>query len=223
MSHGDLFRKKMGLHAHREIAFLGASCDHMREVADKVRLILKSYSIGYLDGSHGEHDQVNLDFVGLESGFQVSRLGAWDRFEAAIQTNHLDALIINGHHFPGQVQLLFCDEKKSGTLERRAEQLTGIMAVYLDGRSDVPAHIQSWIENRSGVVMLQSVEELAMWFQKMFLTPAPLEGLILVGGKSERMEVLGDVHGRFRIESEFVVPSRPSATIPTRRHDGHIG
>jgi molybdenum cofactor guanylyltransferase len=187
MSHGELFRKKMGLHAHRELAFLGASCEYMREVADRLRKILSTYDIGYLDGAHGDVQVASSDFVGHDFGFQTQHNMPWEKFDAAIQTNHLDALIINGHHYPSQVQLLFCDEKKAGTLDRRKEQLTGIMAVYVDGNSELPVHIQTLIEHRTGVVILRSVEELAMWFQKMFLSPPLLEGLILVGGKSERM------------------------------------
>jgi len=189
MSHGKIHRVELGNFSRNELAFLGTTCQNIEQVFNELSLALANSKLVYVDGNHQENKKEaasNLIIGGEDCILKSNR--NWSKFENAFALNEFDLAVINGNHFQANNQIVFCDETKRGSLERRASELTNVMAiVVLDGSNDLPEYVKTLVPNFSSQPLIRSTEELALWIQSRFLNSPILAGLILAGGKSVRM------------------------------------
>jgi molybdopterin-guanine dinucleotide biosynthesis protein A len=189
MSHGKIHRVELGYFSRNELALLGTTCQNIEQVFNELSLALSNSKLVYVDGNHQENKRESASslVIGGEDCHLKSNRN-WSKFESAFALNEFDLAIINGNHFPAKNQIVFCDETKRGSLERRVSELTNVMAiVLLDLNGDLPEYVKTLVPNFSSLPIIRSNAELALWVQNRFLQAPPLEGLILAGGKSVRM------------------------------------
>ena len=184
--------KPLGGAFHRnEYGFIGAPCSIIENLVEKIRSSLAhQLSIGWIDAEHqaGEPNTNfitqftdKIDFISFETKHSIGEKQYHKWFQ------HLDLLFVNGNHFLADKQVVIINEKKKDSLERKLDRLsrpllfildTGMEEIhdFLKGRWDIP------------VYSIDQIEAIAQYILKDWkATLPPLHGLVLAGGKSQRM------------------------------------
>ncbi len=197
--HAKLSRPHYG-HFHRfEWALLGAPCSTIQQLARDLLTSLPQYAFGYVDADHGAADEAA---AGLMEGsrwtytdkinyHRFDQAGAPDPFSARMRTNHLDAVLINGNHFRADQQIVIVHPAKEDSLFRKLDRLTNIQLVLL---SEDAEDLFPFLREKLGaqpevpIMRLDDRPSILEWFaERMRATRPPLYGLVLAGGKSQRM------------------------------------
>jgi molybdopterin-guanine dinucleotide biosynthesis protein A len=184
--------KPLGGAFHRnEYGFIGAPCSIIENLVEKIRSSLAhQLSIGWIDAEHhaGEPNTNfitqftdKIDFISFETNHSIGEKQYRKWFQ------HLDLLFVNGNHFLADKQVVIINEKKKDSLERKLDRLsrpllfildTGMEEIhdFLKGRWDIP------------VYSIDQIEAIAQHILNDWkATLPPLHGLVLAGGKSQRM------------------------------------
>ncbi len=197
--HAKLKKVAYGIHARHELAVHGAPCE---VIADFANILIEKYGdqfrMGYMDADHRSFKEDTTPLTILKGATKgilfkqtveevVSRTG--NAFDKHIKNDDLDVLLINGNHFKADIQIVIADERKRDSLERHADRLTNVHAVFLpQGVDNVPGWLVRIIPSGQNYSVLKNEEQLLMWFGSYLRTIRPvLKGLVLTGGKSTRM------------------------------------
>jgi len=103
--------------------------------------------------------------------------------------NEADLVLVNGNHFAAAQQIAWVHPKKS--LEKKLTRLTDVRLVILEDEIDeVPAFLTEHLHRQPCQVVHRSDRQGILAFFKELLDNArpPLNGLVLVGGRSTRMQ-----------------------------------
>ncbi|HEX3386278.1 MAG TPA: NTP transferase domain-containing protein [Mucilaginibacter sp.] len=199
--HADLNRPALGNFGRNEWAIVGAPCVYIKGLADKVIAALSpQYKCAYADTSHN-------DEMTTPPGRMAN--GAW--LEYADQDNHqrfnyksvsvpfglrgkfseADLVLVNGNHQQAKAQVVIIHEDKRSSLQKRLEQLTDVQLILLAETSeDVFDFIKESIPDWQAIPLyrLDETEKIVSFFQTKLEGAVPvLNGLVLAGGKSQRM------------------------------------
>ncbi len=142
----------------------------------------------------GDHGEISWGSQGQHGSRQwMSPQGHWNEYDDRLEARAYDLALVNGNHYPAEKQIVFLDEKKAGTLERRSDQLTDITAIVkVKPEEEIPAWLHGKLEaaeSEAGVFELANVDQVL----HNTILPATknrlpaLKALILAGGKSSRM------------------------------------
>lgn len=191
--HPKLSRIKLGNFARTEFALVGTKCVSMEAIMDKWLLALKDqFACQGITGDHGTPKYQATEQVGSRQAFSFT--GNWNDYDDRLSGTHYDLVLVNGNHYPASKQIVFVDPKKAGTLERRQEQLTDIVAIVLcPAANEIPAWLQAQIAEQGKQSLptytLAEAEQALLPMIKSAAEAAipPLKALILAGGKSSRM------------------------------------
>ncbi len=193
--HAKLTRRDYGNYAVNEIAFLGVKCSIISDLVQNiVKKTQNEIKFAYVDASHNkEIIAPNIDnFTFHSSGNLGTTLSVEiNRYNDKILFSKYDMVFINGNHYQGEQQILILDNEKEASVLKRTDQLTNIQfLIKLNKKSEV---FDFLIEKYPGIKNLKvyTIEELdhiskhinAIIQQKI----APVQGLVLAGGKSVRM------------------------------------
>jgi len=188
--------KPLGGDYHRnEWAIIGAPCDVIHKLAAEINeQIGKVFKIGYLDAAHKAPKKENdyhssytdkIDHQSFTTSVKPEQKQSRKFF------TDLDVLLVNGNHFIGDKQIVIISEEKRESLSKKLDRLTDIKMILLK-RSDDDIHkfLMPLIEGKDDlqIFRLDRVEKIANAIVKEMVdaTP-PLNGLVLAGGKSQRM------------------------------------
>jgi molybdopterin-guanine dinucleotide biosynthesis protein A len=190
--HPTLSRPVGAQYAKTDGALLGSTCAVMDPLIEEwSQALSKSYRTLSVIGVHGETAEAKSLQVG-DKRFSTS-FAAWNEYDERIHRSEFDVAVVNGNHYPAARQVVFVDPKKSGTLERRREQLTDILAVVLcPGAESIPDWLSEVVKGQSPGVVMCKLEEATTavlpLLNHVLSTRVPaLNALILTGGKSTRM------------------------------------
>lgn len=205
--HINMKRPAYGEFARNELGILGTSCGLIQQLAKKlVQLLSPDYRLGYIDADHkegdrllageGEPDNIMTAVGSMEYRDKI----LYKRIDIATQSvtpydqrqwfNKQDLVLINANHFKAKAQILVIDSKKS--LEKKLDKLTDVQLILMkDGSESVPdlikQHLPEW-ENLPCFLLEETdkiAAEIADWMKNRL---APVNGLVLSGGKSSRMQ-----------------------------------
>ena len=199
--HADLKRPAIGNYGRNEWAILGAPCVYIKGLADKVISNLSpTYKCAYADTSHQDEliqapgrlangayleytDQINYHQFNINSINQP--FGLRQRLVDA------DLVLVNGNHQQAKSQVVIIYENKRSSLKKRLEQLTNVELILLaENAEGVFDFIQEAIPNWQEIPLYQldDTEKIIAFFKNKLESAKPiLNGLVLAGGKSERM------------------------------------
>lgn len=190
--HPKLIRPAGDQYAKTDVALLGSTCAVMDPLIEEwSQALSKNYRTLSVIGVHGETEEVKSLQVG-EKRFSTS-FAAWNEYDERIQRNEFDLALVNGNHYPAARQVVFVDPKKAGTLERRRDQLTDILAIVLcPGAEGPPDWLAEMVKAQPEDVVQCRLEEASTTVHSLLnhllRTRVPaLNALILTGGKSTRM------------------------------------
>ena len=199
--HADLKRPAIGNYGRNEWAIVGAPCVYIKGLADKViNALSTSYKCAYADTSHQDEliqapgrlangayleytDQINYHQFNINNISQP--FGLRQRFADA------DLVLVNGNHQQAKSQVVIIYENKRASLKKRLEQLTNVELILLAENAEgvfdfIQEAIPNWPEIPS--YQLDDTEKIIAFFKNKLEKSKPvLNGLVLAGGKSERM------------------------------------
>lgn len=198
--HASLQRPAFGNFGRNEWAIVGAPCTTIKLLADQVISALSpKYKCAYVDTTHNDDmvippgrlasgaaieytDQVNYQQLNYAESFSLFRLK--EIFSST------DLVLINGNHQPAKAQVIIIYNNKKASLQKRIEQLTNVQMIILADADDVFDFIKEAIPNwdRLPIYKLDETEKIISFFETQMQNAKPaLKGLVLAGGKSERM------------------------------------
>ncbi|MDZ7612385.1 MAG: NTP transferase domain-containing protein [Flavobacteriaceae bacterium] len=193
--HQDLIRRSYGNFGLNEVAFLGASCQVISDLAGILAKNLhKKYKLAYLDASHKEGLEVPAiaDFTFHPSGNYAERsVQKMNPYNEKIRFSQYDFLFVNGSHYQAAQQVLILDRAKEASVLKRLDQLTNIQFL-IKTEKDLEV-FDFLVERYPGIKNLlcysiDETEKIAAHIERIILQKiAPVQGLVLAGGKSTRM------------------------------------
>lgn len=197
--HSKLARPMLGDYHRQEWAILGAPCGEIRRLVGLLTESLGNrWRLGYLDEDHKAAEPVpgestmaqkaDMEAVNKISYFRFDYTGAPSSFSARALYNHLDALFINGNHFTASRQIVVIDPRKDVT--KKLDRLSNISLVLTaEGQTAIPEPVQARMNPATPVISMADEQRVINWLaSQLDLSVAPVKGLVLAGGKSQRME-----------------------------------
>lgn len=202
--HAALTRPDIGEFARHELAFLGAPCGDIQRLAARLTAALAPrHWVGYVDADHasGDADTAQVLSPLLQAGAAVEvtdkihfrrrdEQRQLDRFSQPELLAGANLVLINGNHFRARHQIVLIDPRKS--LAHKLEKLIGVQAFVLaEGVTEVPDYLLAHLPNAAQLprFALADTAGLAAWVEQWLQArQAPLRGLVLAGGLSQRMQ-----------------------------------
>lgn len=199
--HTALVRPAIGNFNRNEWAIVGGPCTTIKLLADAViSALTPQYKCAYADTSHNDDmvsssgrlasgavleytDQIN--FHQFNYSTQLTSIKFKQQFADA------DMVLVNGNHQQAKAQVVIIYNNKKASLQKRVEQLTNVQLILLAEPTDeifdfIKEAIPNW--QNIPVCYLDERDKIIAFFKaKMQQTIAPLNGLVLAGGKSVRM------------------------------------
>ena len=189
--HPKIPRPAQGYYARTEFAFVGSTCERMEalmrewaaELGDTSRVVI-------VTGEHAEPEVPTSLRFGRKRFTTLA--DDWNDYDDRVLGRAYDVALVNGNHYPAARQIVFVDEKKAGTLERRAEQLTDIFAViHVSGEESMPRWLRERCLEQHRPPVMTSISltgpVLSALRQETQDAIPSLQALILAGGASSRM------------------------------------
>ncbi|WBA40985.1 NTP transferase domain-containing protein [Hymenobacter canadensis] len=202
--HAHLTRPALGEFGRHELAILGAPCGRIKELVTRLLpLLTDTLRVAYVDADHAAADAVR-NGTAPETGMLAAGASAeltdnisfarldvkrpLDRFSQPELVQHQNLVLVNGNHFRAARQLVILDPAKP--VEKKLDRLTNVRALLLpEGVTEVPAYLQAHLaEANVPVLPLHDTAAIAQLIQEEWQAAAPpLRGLVLAGGRSQRM------------------------------------
>ncbi|MFD1293192.1 NTP transferase domain-containing protein [Lutibacter holmesii] len=180
--------------APNEISLVGTNCGVISELVTSISEKLSSYKLGYFDASHSKEALV----LPVETyTFQHKGTAAFslnskvNKFNQRIQFSQHDFVFINGNHYQGEKQILILDNQKEASVKKRLEQLNNIQFVI---KLNEEATYFDFLEAHNPQIKnlmcyhIHEIEKISKHIENLIQEKiAPIQGLVLAGGKSTRM------------------------------------
>jgi len=180
--------------APNEIAIVGTKCNEVSKLVQQVSEKLSNYKLAYFDASHSKDEQkqnVEKFVFNSNENVAINSIGNLNKFNQRIQFSQYDFVFINGNHYQAAKQILVLDNEKETSVLKRIDQLTNIQFVikltedakYYDFLLDKNPQIKNL-----KCYHIDEVEKISMHIENLIQKKtAPIQGLVLAGGKSVRM------------------------------------
>jgi molybdenum cofactor guanylyltransferase len=204
--HAALARPDLGEFGRHELGVLGAPCGVIKDLAARLLpLLTPQLRVAYVDADHAAGDEAADGGAGgadaiLQAGaaaeltdkIHFRRLDlrrGMDKFIQPQWLNEQSLVLINGNHFRARQQVVIIDPRKP--LDKKLDRLTDVQLVLLsEGQPELPAVLQAHLgEKAVPVLPLADTAAVAAWTQQWLRRQQPpLRGLVLTGGRSQRMQ-----------------------------------
>ncbi len=177
-----------------EISIVGTKCDVISNLVEQVSHQLNTYKLAYFDASHNDsiesHPMETFTFhhKGTANILKNSNV---NKFNQRIQFSQYDLLFINGNHYEGAKQILVLDSTKEASVLKRLNQLNNIQFVIK--LTDDSKYFDFLVEHNPQIKNLMcysinDIDKISKHIENLIKQKiAPIQGLVLAGGKSTRM------------------------------------
>ncbi|MCB0707536.1 MAG: NTP transferase domain-containing protein [Saprospiraceae bacterium] len=198
--HAKLKRPAIGFFHRIEWAILGAPCSRIDILIQELcARLTPNVLMGYLDADHHATD---LPTGLLHAGVAMAVTNKidyyrWDikqeptAFESKQAFRKLELLLVNGNHFQAKKQILILDERKFDSLQRKKDRLTDVALILTSPElNQLPDFLQDHLPDVADIPRLafSDFDAIAEFLkQETIKQQATLKGLVLAGGKSQRM------------------------------------
>lgn len=180
--------------APNEISFVGTKCDVISKLVQEVSEELEGYKLAYFDASHSK----DIESKSLETytfhhkgTVAIASNKELNKFNQRVQFSQFDFVFINGNHYQGAKQILILDNDKEASVLKRLDQLQNIQFV-IKLTKDVPYF--DFLEDKYPQIKnlrcynIDEIAEISKHIENLIKEKiAPIQGLVLAGGKSVRM------------------------------------
>lgn len=198
--HTKLSKPDAGEFHRNELAILGTNCTNIRNLVNVVtQELYQQYKIAYVDAEHKNTDAADdsvlsnggtMEFTDRITYRSFSTKQTFNSFQNRMLFTGEDMVLVNGNHFIAQNQIVVIDPIKS--LENKLERLSNVQLILLsEGVSGLPEYITQHLPAGFAAPVLKATDTLAIasFINKWLQQKLPgMNGLVLAGGKSERMQ-----------------------------------
>ncbi len=207
--HAALARPDMGEFGRTELAILGAPCGDIQTlVARLLPLLAPALRVAYVDADHAAGDAedtaatlprpvpyvaengLSAELVDKITYRQLNLTRVLDKFSQPELLAHESVVLVNGNHFRARQQVVIVDPRKA--LDKKLDRLTDVRLVLLaEGQTELPAGLLAHLRATPlpPVLPLADVAGIAAFIRQWYAAAVPvLRGLVLAGGRSERMQ-----------------------------------
>ena len=180
--------------APNEISIIGTNCSNISSLVSIVSEKLSNYKLAYFDALHSKDvkDLAVETFTFHHKGSaQVSFNSEVNKFNQRVQFSQYDYVFINGNHYQGAKQILILDNEKEASVLKRLDQLNNIQFVIK--LTNDSTYFDFLVEHNPQIKNLlcygiDEVEKFSKHIENLIKEKiAPVQGLVLAGGKSVRM------------------------------------
>jgi molybdopterin-guanine dinucleotide biosynthesis protein A len=189
---------------------MGTPCGEIKKLAHQIIEKLRGFKIAYVDADHKTeeedvpgHIQSGASFIYTDK-IKFNRLdfvGEFDKYQRNQVFNGYDLVLVNGNHFEANMQIVVVDERKP--LEQKLDKITNPMAILRNSADErLPDYLEKHLGKELEIQPLYNIDQIDkvsdLIRDALILNVPRLNGLVLAGGKSERMgqdKGLIDYHG----------------------------
>ena len=191
--HADLQRPALGYYGRLEIGLIGAPCNVISDLVHVVSDQLSDrHEICYVDADH--HADKSSSVSNLNDKINYHRVDynrKLNEYDLKLLLNDFDILLVNSNHFLSNEQIVFCTEKKKESLFKKLDRLTDVGLILLDeGIQEPHDFLKNHLQNFQNIPILKisDHDKIIAWIkEKLNSRIAKIKGLVLAGGKSQRM------------------------------------
>jgi len=216
--HTKLSRPNYGQFARNEWAILGTPCGNIQQLAFQLTEVLATtYKASYVDADHKSADSgmpsgekttaiahgANLEYTDKISHHRFETKAALNPFQFRPYFNEQDIVLVNGNHFLANKQIVIIDPKKEKSLQKKLDRLTDVRLILLtETANGIPNYLKEHLTNIEDIPVypIADFSSILATIQKDIKDNIPLlNGLVLAGGKSQRMGMdkgLLEYHGK---------------------------
>ena len=197
--HTKLIRANSGRFNALEFSIHGTTCKKIQRLAKHIIDVLgMHYKIGYIDSSHNPEASTAMEAKGAkiyctdhQDHFEWREYANLNQFDFAEKFKQMDLVLANGNHHFADAQILVIDPVKEESNKRKLDKFQQVKLVLLsDCVSKVPAYIEDAIPEIKSkpVYAIDQIEKIVHFLaEEIKQNIPPLQGLVLAGGKSQRM------------------------------------
>ncbi len=192
--HAKLKLRDNDNYAPNEIAFVGTKCDVISNLVKQVSENLSNYKLAYFDASHSKDIALNTveTFTFHSKGvLNCSVNNEINKFNQRTQFSQYDFIFINGNHYQGTKQILILDKDKEASVLKRLDQLNNIQFVIkLTDEVDFFNFLEEKYPQIKNLMCyeIDEIAKISKHIENLIKEKiAPIQGLVLAGGKSVRM------------------------------------
>ena len=206
--HAALARPDVGEFGRHELAILGAPCGEIQTlVARLLPHLAPVLRVAYVDADHAASDVaapaaaaprptpyvaengLSAELVDKITHRQLNLTRGLDKYSQSELLAHESVVLVNGNHFRARQQVVIVDPRKP--LDNKLDRLTDVRLILLaEGQTELPTRLAQHLSAAPlpPVLRLDDPEGIAGFLRQWYLLAAPvLRGLVLAGGRSERM------------------------------------
>lgn len=196
--HSNLSRAKLGEFGRNEWAIVGFNCGDIQQLAQEIIASLQTqFQIAYVDADHQSSKNMEdiIPHFELTDKINFYQLHWQDvdfnLYKKRMQFNEMDLVLVNGNHFEAARQIVCIDESRLASLQKRIHQFTSVGAFVLkDSSTNIPDFIKDEIDNWANIPVFHkdNTQAIIQFIDDDLTANIPtINGLILAGGKSQRM------------------------------------
>ena len=191
--HAKLVKPKGGEWGRNEVAILGAPCGEIKElVAEITKELSPEWQMAFVDAEHNKPARNEWSALNYGAKMQltnnISHYSMDFKGDTTPFFNDADLVIVNGNHFKAEAQIAWIHPKKS--LEKKLEKLNNVDLIILQDGEVLPDYLKSHLSGKDYTAISRSnIQEIKNYFRSLVTeSTAPLNGLVLLGGHSTRMQ-----------------------------------
>jgi len=199
--HADIARPALGNFGRNEWSIVGGPCTLIKILADQIINALSPvYKCAYADAAHTDEvlsppgrlaSGARLDYTEQVNFQQLNYRAVFNSFTLRTAFADADMVLVNGNHHQAKAQVVIIYNNKQASLQKRVEQLNNVKMILLaDNADEVFDFIKEAVPNWQQLPLyrLDETEKIIEFFKIEIQRAVPaINGLVLAGGKSERM------------------------------------
>ncbi len=216
--HPPLARPALGQFARQEWAILGAPCGEIKRLAFALTAALADrHRLAYVDADHASADvpspEANsarahgavLELTDKIGYFRLDWQLPLGTFQQRTLLQAADAVLVNGNHFGAARQIIFLDPRKP--LDQKLDRLTDVRLILAPPTAELSPAVAAHLAQQPTPpdrLASDDIVGMAAWLgAQLVAARPPLFGLVLAGGRSQRMG-----HDKGRIAYHQQMPQR---------------
>ena len=204
--HTKLSKPNYGFFGRNEWAIIGTPCGNIQQLAYKItQKLAEKYKVSYVDADHENADDTstitsnknamdfgaNLVYTDKIDFHRFDTKASFDTYQFRQYFNETDLVLVNGNHFTAKKQIVVIDPKKEESLSRKLDRLTNVGLILMtEAAEEIPDFLKEHLPNIGEIPTypISRTSRIAAFLEKdLVANIPPLYGLVLAGGKSQRM------------------------------------
>lgn len=204
--HTKLSKPNYGFFGRNEWAIIGTPCGNIQQLAYKItERLAEKYKLSYVDADHKSADEAavtstkenaidfgaHLEYTDKINFHRFDTKTNLDTYQFRQYFNEADLVLVNGNHFTAKKQIVVIDPKKEKSLAKKLDRLTDVGLILMTAEAtEIPTFLKEHLPNIEDIPTypFSRTSRIAAFLEKQLVREIPpIYGLVLAGGKSQRM------------------------------------